>query len=196
MVMAVAAISLTSCGNKSAQNAAPADETEVSSTIEAAKSLTEELKEKIASGDSEAIGATIQSAVEKLAELVAQGDNETAKQYQEKIKAFVDENAEKIKEVTGGDEAVSKIIDSFVNVPVKVEDAIDDAGDAIKDGAEQAVEDAKDAAAEKVDEAKQAAAEKVDEAKQAAAEKVDEAKQAAAEKAEEAKENLINSIKR
>lgn len=184
MAIAVAAISFTSCGNK-AQNAVPAEDTEVSSTADAAKGITDLLKEKIAAGDSEAIGEAIQNAVEKLAQLVASGDNEAAKQYQEKIKNFIDENADKIKEVTGGNEAVSKLIDSFVNVPVKVEDAIDDAGEALKDSAEEAIENTKDAVADKVEEAKKAAAKKAEEAKDAAAEKV-----------EEAAEELINSIKK
>ena len=189
MAMAVAAIGFTSCGNKT-QNAAPAEEsTEVSAVADAAKGVVDKLKEQIEAGDSKAIGEAVQTAVEKVAELVAKGDTEAAKQYQDQIKNFIDENADKIKEVTGGDEAVSKLIDSFVNVPVKVEDAVNAA---IKEGAEQAVEDAKDAAAQKVEEAEEAAAQKVEDAKAAAAQKVDEAKQkaadAAAKKIEEGKQ--------
>lgn len=192
MAMAVAAIGFTSCGNKT-QNAAPAEEsTEVSAVADAAKGVVDKLKEQIEAGDSKAIGEAVQTAVEKVAELVAKGDTEAAKQYQDQIKNFIDENAEKIKEVTGGDEAVSKLIDSFVNVPVKVEDAVNAAGESIKEGAEQVVEDAKNAAAQKVEEAKEAAAQKVEDAKAAAAQKVDEAKQkaadAAAKKIEEGKQ--------
>lgn len=166
MAMAAVAIGFTSCGNK-AQNAAPADEnTEISTVAEAAKGVVDKLKEQIEAGDSKAIGEAIQTAVEKLAELVAKGDTEAAKKYQEQIKNFIDENADKIKEVTGGDEAVSKLIDSFVNVPVKIEDA------------------AKDAAKEKIDEAKEKAAD-------AAEEKIGEAK----EKASKAAEDLLNKIK-
>lgn len=184
MAMAAVAISFTSCGNK-AQNAAQADEnTEISTVAEAAKGVVDKLKEQIEAGDSKAIGKAIQTAVEKLAELVAKGDTEAAKKYQEQIKNFIDENADKIKEVTGGDEAVSKLIDSFVNVPVKIEDAVNAAGESIKDGAEQAVEDAKDAAKEKIDEAKEKAAD-------AAEEKIGEAK----EKASKAAEDLLNKIK-
>lgn len=184
MAMAAVAIGFTSCGNKT-QNAAPADEnTEISTVAEAAKGVVDKLKEQIEAGDSKAIGEAIQTAVEKLAELVAKGDTEAAKKYQEQIKNFIDENADKIKEVTGGDEAVSKLIDSFVNVPVKIEDAVNAAGESIKDGAEQAVEDAKDAAKEKIDEAKEKAAD-------VAEEKIDEAK----EKASKAAEDLLNKIK-
>lgn len=184
MAMAAVAIGFTSCGNK-AQNAALADEnTEISTVAEAAKGVVDKLKEQIEAGDSKAIGEAIQTAVEKLAELVAKGDTEAAKKYQEQIKNFIDENADKIKEVTGGDEAVSKLIDSFVNVPVKIEDAVNAAGESIKDGAEQAVEDAKDAAKEKIDEAKEKAAD-------AAEEKIGEAK----EKASKAAEDLLNKIK-
>ena len=176
MAMAAVAISFTSCGNKT-QNAAPADEnTEISTVAEAAKGVVDKLKEQIEAGDSKAIGEAIQTAVEKLAELVAKGDTEAAKKYQEQIKNFIDENADKIKEVTGGDEAVSKLIE--------IEDAVNAAGESIKDGAEQAVEDAKDAAKEKIDEAKEKAAD-------VAEEKIDEAK----EKASKAAEDLLNKIK-
>lgn len=189
MAMAVAAIGFTSCGNKT-QNAAPAEEsTEVSAVADAAKGVVDKLKEQIEAGDSKAIGEAVQTAVEKVAELVAKGDTEAAKQYQDQIKNFIDENADKIKEVTGGDEAVSKLIDSFVNVPVKVEDAVNAASESIKEGAEQVVEDAKDAAAQKVDEAKQKAAD-------AAAKKIEEGKQKANDAANKAAEDLMKKISR
>lgn len=200
MAMAIAAMSLTSCGNKS-QSAAPADETEVSTSLEAAKGVVDQLKEKIEAGDSQAIGEAVQTAVNKLAEMVAKGDTEAAKQYQEQIKNFVEENAEKIKEATGGDEAVSKLIDSFVNVPVKAEEAVEDAKEAAeekvedaKEAVEQKIEDAKEAAADKVEEAKEAAAKKVEDAKDAAAKKVEEAKDAAAQKIEEAKKKAAEEL--
>ena len=189
MAMAVAAMSFTSCGNKT-QNAAPADETEVSTTLEAAKGVVDQLKEKIEAGDSQAIGEAVQTAVNKLAEMVAKGDTEAAKQYQEQIKSFVEENAEKIKEATGGDEAVSKLIDSFVNVPVKAEEAVEDA----KEAAEEKVEDAKEAVEQKIEDAKEAAEEKVEDAKEAAAKKVEEAKDAAAQKIEEAKKKAAEEL--
>ena len=72
-------MSFTSCGNKS-QSAAPADETEVSTSLEAAKGVVDQLKEKIEAGDSQAIGEAVQTAVNKLAEMVAKGDTEAAKQ--------------------------------------------------------------------------------------------------------------------
>lgn len=189
MAMAVAAISFTSCGNKN-QSAAPADETEVSTTLEAAKGVVDQLKEKIDAGDSQAIGEAVQTAVNKLAEMVAKGDTEAAKQYQEQIKSFVEENAEKIKEATGGDEAVSKLIDSFVNVPVKAEEAVEDA----KEAAEEKVEDAKEAVEQKIEDAKKEAADKVEEAKDAAAKKVEEAKDAAAQKIEDAKKKAAEEL--
>ena len=189
MAMAVAAISFTSCGNKN-QSAAPTDETEVSTTLEAAKGVVDQLKEKIEAGDSQAIGEAVQTAVNKLAEMVAKGDTEAAKQYQEQIKSFVEENAEKIKEATGGDEAVSKLIDSFVNVPVKAEEAVEDA----KEAAEEKVEDAKEAVEQKIEDAKKEAADKVEEAKEAAAKKVEEAKDAAAQKIEDAKKKAAEEL--
>lgn len=156
ITIAVGIMSFISCGNQT-QNATPANENETGTTLETAKGIVAQLKEKIESGDSQEIGEVIQTAVNKLAELIAKGNTEAARQYQEQIKNFVEENAEKIKEATGGDEAVNKLIDSFVNVPVKAEEAIEDAAKDAKDAAVEKAEDLKEAATEKIEDAKDAA---------------------------------------
>lgn len=181
MAMAVAAIGFTSCGNKSAEKAEAGEQTTgISAVTEAATEITEQLKEKIAAGDSKAINEIIETATAKVAEFVAKGDAEAAKAYQEKIKTFVEENADKIKAAVGNDETVSKLIDSFANIPTDVESTINEAGEKAKEAGEKAVEDAKAAAEQKVEDAKQKAAD-------AAAQEVEKAKQ----KANDAVNNLL-----
>lgn len=145
MAMAIAAIGFTSCGNK-AQNAEgteSAESTEVSATVEAAKQVTEQIKEKIAAGDSKAIGEAIQAATDKVAELIAKGDKEAAQQYQEQIKTFIEEHAEQIKAAVGNDEAVTKLVDSFAALPTDVKEALNAAGDSIKAEGQKIVDEGK-----------------------------------------------------
>lgn len=185
MAMAVAAIGFTSCGNKSAEKAEAGEQTtEISAVTEAATEITEQLKEKIAAGDSKAINEIIETATAKVAEFVAKGDAEAAKAYQEKIKTFVEENADKIKAAVGNDETVSKLIDSFANIPTDVESTINEAG-------EKAVEDAKAAGEKAVEDAKAAAEQKVEEAKQKAADAAAQEVEKAKQKANDAVNNLL-----
>lgn len=192
MAMAVAAIGFTSCGNKSAEKAEAGEQTtEISAVTEAATEITEQLKEKIAAGDSKAINEIIETATAKVAEFVAKGDAEAAKAYQEKIKTFVEENADKIKAAVGNDETVSKLIDSFANIPTDVESTINEASEKAKEAGEKAVEDAKAAGEKAVEDAKAAAEQKVEEAKQKAADAAAQEVEKAKQKANDAVNNLL-----
>ena len=175
-VMAVAAISFTSCNNKNAKTDVAIDSTsivETASTAELAgidaENLTKDLAEKIAANNPEAVQSIIQQAKDKIAELLAQGDAEAAKAYQAKISAFLTENADKIKAVVGEkNEAVNTLISAISAVPTEATEAVEGAVDAAKESAEQKVNEAKEEAQKKVDEA-------VDAQKKKAADAIDNA---------------------
>lgn len=200
--IAFAALAMTSCGNKQSGNAAPtdsiADTTVVAADSEEGDAVANEMKSKLEAGDANGLNTVVAQAKAKIDELVKEGKVEEAKAYASKVKQFVDENAETIKQLTGGNETISTIVSTISSLPSSAEDAVNAAGDAVKSDAENAVNAAKDAAETKVNEAKDAAKQKVDEAKDAAKQKatdeVNKAKQKANDEVNKAANKALNKL--
>ena len=181
-VMAVAAISFTSCGNKT-QQAEATDSTEVAINVDdeanaSIAALTEQLEAKDANKFQEALAAV----KEKIAELI-KTNPEVAKEYVAKVQNFLKENADKVKAVVGDNAAVAAAVSAITDVePANVVNGLlEQVGDAATD--------AKDAAVDAVNE-------KVDEAKQAAEDKANEVKDAAKQKANDAIDNAASDVKK
>lgn len=190
--MAVMALTFAACGNKQSANTESNDSNAVDTTAVAgiageADALASDLKAKLEAKDSKGFSDMIASAKQKIDELVKAGKVEEAKAYASKVKQFVDENAETIKQVTNGDATVSSIVSAIKALPADAENAVDAAGDAVKSGAENAVKSAKDAADAKVTEVKE-------ETKAKANEAVDNAKKKASDAVDNAANKALNKL--
>lgn len=182
-VFAFVAMTFASCGNKQGNGAAPAEEVEKDSVAIVSNSSPEtvaaDLQQKLQSNDAEGFKQTVKVAKEKIDEMVKAGDVEGAKAYASKVKAFVDENAEAIKQLAGGSETVSTIVNTINSIPVNAEKTVNEAGEAVKADAQKTMDDAEVAAKAKVEEtkdkAKQKATEEVNKAKDKANQEVDKA---------------------
>ena len=193
MVMAVCAISFYSCGNKSAQAEATAEETETVAGVDVADATTE-LAAQLEAGDVNKFQEALTAAQAKVAELL-ENDPEQAKEYLEKIQNYLKENAEKIQALAGDNQLVSTAVSALVETPAEnfISNLKSVVGSA-QDSASAAVDAAAQAAADKVDEAKKAAEEQVDAAKKAAQDKADETKKAAADKVNDAASKVNDKV--
>lgn len=193
--MAIMALSFTNCGNKQSGNAdtavdSLANETEAVATdaIESeAEALANDMKTKLDEKDSKGFSDIVATAKQKIDELVKEGKVEEAKAYASKVKQFVDENAETIKQVTNGNETINSIVSTISALPTDAQNAVDEAATAVKSDAENAVKSAKDAAETKASEAKE-------EAKKKANEAVDNAKQKANDAVDKAANKALNKL--
>ena len=184
-VMAVAAISFTSCGNKTQ---AVAEETVDSAAIvdslanEAADATIAALSEQIEANDANKLQEVIETIKVKVAELL-KTNPEIAQEYVAKVQNFLKENADKVKAVIGDNAAAAAAIAAITDVEPQsvVNGLLETVG--------QAATDAKDAAVD-------AANAQVDAAKAAVEEKANEAKDAAKEKANEAIDNAADGAKK
>ena len=184
-VMAVAAISFTSCGNKTQ---AVAEETVDSAAIvdslanEAADATIAALSEQIEANDANKLQEVIETIKVKVAELL-KTNPEIAQEYVAKVQNFLKENADKVKAVIGDNAAAAAAIAAITDVEPQsvVNGLLETVG--------QAATDVKDAAVD-------AANAQVDAAKAAVEEKANEAKDAAKEKANEAIDNAADGAKK
>ena len=184
-VMAVAAISFTSCGNKTQ---AVAEETVDSAAIvdslanEAADATIAALSEQIEAKDANKLQEVIETIKVKVAELL-KTNPEIAQEYVAKVQNFLKENADKVKAVIGDNAAAAAAIAAITDVEPQsvVNGLLETVG--------QAATDAKDAAVD-------AANAQVDAAKAAVEEKANEAEGAAKEKANEAIDNAADGAKK
>ncbi len=169
-VMAVAAIGFTSCNSTKKGDAPAIDSTAVvdnASSVEQAatdaESLTKDLAEKLAANNPDEVKAIIEQAKQKIAEFIAQGDADAAKAYQEKISAFLTENADKIKSVVGEqNEAVNTLISAITDAPVNAAAAVEGAAGAVEGAAAAAVDEAQKKGQEAIDAEKKKAADAID----------------------------------
>lgn len=205
MVAAVAAFSFASCGgNKTNDSAAEADSTAVVAQAEAAADEATAQLDAVLAGEN-ADPAKVKEALDgikaKVEELQAAGDTEAAAAYASKVKEYIEEHADAIKNADPSSLTVLDLVNAAANLPQSAKDAASDAANAVtsdvdaakaagKAAVEGAADAAKAAATEKVTEAKEnaeaAAKAKVDETKQAAKDKADAAVQKGAQKASNA----------
>ena len=168
-LMAVAAMTLTSCIGKTeapGQAAQQAEAPMASEDVEAA------LQADLTSGNAETFKARIAAIIEKVQELVKENPD-TAKEYLGKAQQFIKANADKVKALVGDNAELAGLVSvisdadpaSFIDgLTGSIGQQADDAKEAAKDAADQAKEAAKDAA----DQAKEAAKDAADQAKEAA----------------------------
>lgn len=144
------------------------------------------LAEKVQAGDATAITAALETVQTQLAGLVDAGNVEKVTEYAAKIKAFVEENAEALKNFNIDVTPLTAVIDKVAAMPgaaqEAAEDAAQDATEAAQAQAEAAADAAIDEAEAKVDEAVKAAEKAVDEAIETGKAKTNEAIQGAADK--------------
>lgn len=121
-IMAVAAITFTSCGNKTNEGG---DADSVQTEVEAAadtlaeaadvESVISSLAEGLESSDKATVETKVAEAQGKIAQLIEEGKLDQAKAYAEKIQNFVKENKDKLN-ATG-----SSLVSSFVSSAEKLD---------------------------------------------------------------------------
>lgn len=202
-IMAVAAISFSSCGNKT-ENGGDVDSTAneveaVADSVETAEAEVENVISDLAAGLESSDKATVETKVAeaqgKIAQLIEEGKLDQAKAYAEKIQNFIKENKDKLN-ATG-----STLVSSFVSSAEKldlnnIEASAKDWASTVKavagEAGSKAVSDVEGAAKG----AAQAVAGEAGQKVQDAVNKVEDAKakvDAAKAKAEEAKQKIDNA---
>ena len=184
-VMAVAAISFTSCGNKTqAVTEEPVDSVAIVDSLasEAANVTISALTEQLEAQDANKLQEVLETVKVKVAELI-KSNPEVAKEYVAKVQNFLKENADKVKAIVGDNAAVAAAVSAVTEIEPQsiVNGLLEKVGDA--------AEDAKDAAEEAVNE-------KIEEGKAAVEQKANEVKEDAKQKANEAIDNAANDAKK
>lgn len=201
LVIAAAAISLTSCGGKTNSNTAELDSLTTETVAEEEVAPAEQagqvvalLQEQIKNADPEQIKAIGAQVAEKVAEFLAKGDEAAAKTYTETINKFIAENAEKLKAI-GASTTISEALSNVENLPSSLLEAATSAANGVAatateqaEAAQQAVDAAKAAVEAAPEAVKEAAKEAVDAAKA----KGEEAAAAAQQKAQEQANKAID----
>ena len=188
LAAAMAVVLFSSCGGNTGSNVAEEDSLNIDTvaTLEQpAEDLQAELNQTLQDGDAAEINEAIEKVAADIQTALESGDQEAAKKYASQIKAFVDENADKLKDLDVNTLTVSSLIETVKNLPESVEATAGDAKNAVKADAEAAKADAEAKTKQAVEDAKAKASETVDEAANQAAEKADKALQDAAAKAKE-----------
>lgn len=173
MALAAAAITLSSCGNKTnvPNESEIVDSTEVAlnEANTAADEVIAQLTQNIDAKDASALQNALEAVKAKVSEFLTKNP-EIAKEYLAKVQNFLKENTDKIKAVVGDNAAVASLVDGIANIPSESVDALTGAGDALKalgidltQQAGDAVEGAKDAVEGAAADAKEATEKKADE---------------------------------
>lgn len=188
-VMAIAAISFTSCGNKT-QQAEATDSTEVAiNAEEEANAVIDNLKAFVAAGDADKLTAALEEVKNMVGEFVL-NDPDAAMTYVTTVQNYLKENAEQVKAV------VEKNADAASAVAVFMETEPEVMVSAIVEKVSDKTEDAKETVEEAKDEAVDAAKQTVEDAKAAAKQNVEDAKAAAKQKANDAVDNAAKDVKK
>lgn len=196
----VAVIMCSSCGGNTGSKVAEEDSLAIDTVATLESDTVEDveatLNEKLQSGDAAQIKEAIDQVTAEAQKALESGNQEQAEKYASQVKAFVDNNAQKLKDLDVNTLTVTDLVNAVKNLPASAQGAAQDAKDAMKsdaNAAKEAATAAKDAAkasaeaaADKaVNDAKAKANEKVDEAAAKANEKADKAVQDAAAKAKQ-----------
>ena len=191
--IAVAAISMASCGGKTTATSDPdslafeavaeAEET----PSEAAQGIVVLLQEQLKNADAEQIKAIGATVAEKVAEFIAKGDEKAAQTYTTVINNFISENAEKLKEI-GAASTISDALATVVNLPAGISEAAKKAAE----GAGTEVDAQVEAAKQQVEAAKAAVEAAPEAVKDAVKAKAEEAAEAAKQQANEAANKAID----
>ena len=194
VVMAVAAIGFTSCGNKT-QQAEAVDSVAIVDSLAgaAAQGDIDAISALLNGGDATKLGEALAAVKEKIAKLIKENP-EVAKEYVAKVQNFLSENSEKIQAVVGQNETVQVAVNALTEA--EPDDIIKGFLSSVGDAATEVKDATVDAANQQVDAAKQAVEDKANEAKEAADQKVQETKDAAKQKANDAIDNAAKDVKK
>ena len=166
MVMAVAAISFASCGNKT-EKAECEDTTACECKCDTCKCdpcqcaeqkccgecPVKALSEKLEAGDAEGLNAALTEAQEKIQALVAEGKVEEAQKVGSAIKEFIETNKEKLGEAQI---TVDNIVSTITGIPAAAEATAEAGVEAVKADANAAAEAGKAAAEQAANQAVEA----------------------------------------
>lgn len=193
LVIAAAAISLASCGGKTAATSEPdslAVETvaeEDATVVEQAQAVVALLQDQLQNADPEQIKSIGEQVAAKVADFIAKGDEAAAKTYTEVISNFISENADKLKEI-GASTTIADAISAVEGAPAGLLESVTNAANGVKAGADEQLDAAKAAVEAAPEAAKQAA----EDAAAAAKAKAEEAAAAAQQKAQEEANKAID----
>ncbi len=173
----VAAMSLTACTGSTNANTSEEDSLAVVTLSEGAEAeeVVNVLEKEVEAGDAPALNKAVETIQAELQEIIESGDAEKAAAYASQIKAFIDQNADKLKELDINTITLNDIINAAKALPVNAENAAEDAAAAVQADAEAAKDAAVEAAKAKADEAVEEGKAKANEAVQDAANKANEA---------------------
>ena len=190
----VAALSLTACTGSTNANTSEEDSIQVVSLTEGAEpaEVVNVLEEKVNAGDATSLNQAVETIQTELQEIIESGDVEKAAAYASQIKAFIDENAEKLQELNINTLTLNDIINAAKALPTTAEEAAESAADAVEADAIAAKDAAVDAAKAKADEVVEEGKAKANEAVETGKAKANEAVQGAANKANDAATKAIN----
>ncbi len=184
VVMAVAAIGFTSCGNKTQSQAEAVDSVAIIDSLASAAAQIDidAISGLLDGGDATKLQEALTAVKEKIATLIKENP-EVAKEYVAKVQNFLKENTEKVKAIVGDNAAVQTAVSAITETePAEIVSGfLSSVGDAATE--------AKDAAVD-------AANEKIEEGKQAVEDKANEVKDAAKQKANEAIDNAAKDVKK
>ena len=155
MVMAVAAISFVSCGNKTEQgecedscackcDTCQCEPCECGQQKCCGECPVQALAEKLEAGDAEGVTAAFAEAQSKIETLVKEGKIEEAQKVGFAIQEFIDTNKEKL---ANAQITVDNLVSAIKGIPAAAESTVEAGAEAVKTDAE-AVKDASKAAAE------------------------------------------------
>lgn len=136
-IVAVAAITFTSCGNKSNANAEAADSARVDTTALAPETkstfnaLRAQLLKALDEGNAEEVTTALANFEAAYKTLANSGELEDLKGYGMLVKDFVAGQADKIKSVAGGDATIANLVSGIEALPTSAEVTIEDARSAV-----------------------------------------------------------------
>lgn len=193
-------VMLSSCGGSTSSKVAEEDSLVIDTVATLEQDTTEDvqaqLTETLQSGDAAQVQAAIEKVAGEVQAAIQSGDQQAAERYASQIKAFVEQNADKLKALDVNTLTVGNLIDAAKNLPANARQTAHDGKNAVKADA-NAAREAADAAAEKAKaDAKAAADQAVEDAKEKAGEKVDEAAAKASEKADQAIQDATDKAKK
>ncbi len=195
-----AVIMFSSCGGNTGSKVAEEDSLAIDTVATLDEDTTEDveatLTETLQSGNAEQIKAAIDQAAQEVQKALDNGDQAEAEKYASQLRAFVDQNADKLKQLDVNTITVSSLVNAVKNLPASAEATAQDAKSAAKADANAAKEAANAAADKAKADAKAAADQAVEDAKAKANEKVDEAASKASDKADKAVQDAAAKAKK
>lgn len=175
-VMAISALTLSSCNNNIKKSNNDTDTTRV---VDTATNLTEnllfQLQTQLDSKDVNAVQATLAMIQTKYAELLQSGKLEEAKAYLSTVQTFIKDHSGQINSIVGGNTVVTSLATKISNISSSTEETINSTKDNLKETANKVSEKTKESVEEKVEETKKTAKEQINNATDKMSKKTNEA---------------------